>query len=464
NMSDLTPNDPRLKSSLFVLVSGIRTAKSLMACARVIASTQTVDVTGLGPGEIPRIPLVSLSKDLAQVDMNHIVGVMEASPRLKKLLLPGGGKDALHVRHPSGRPIEIKVTAGSKAGGALVARWLGGGVFDEAPRMASSDEGLEVNLEHQVQAIRGRIRPGGVILLIGSAFAPRGMVYELVRAHHGRPEPHCVVLVADARWMNPMWWTPERAEELRVADYATYQTEVEAKFVDPEGNLFGGIIDPCTREEHLGVFLEPVPGLVYVATMDPATRRNAWTFAVWAKYPDGRIVQVAAKEWTGSPTQPLSPSFVMGEIKGICEMYGCDFVITDQKAFDELRDIAIGLGLALRENCWTAENKREMYTNAAARMAEGLVELAPLPEIKQDLLHVVRVVTPTTVRIELRKDGTGRHADWAPTVVLGVCEFLVYEAPPEPKREDEGFLAEEAALMERVMDDEDAMALYMDLV
>lgn len=53
NMSDLTPNDPRLKSSLFVLVSGIRTAKSLMACARVIASTQTVDVTGLGPGEIP---------------------------------------------------------------------------------------------------------------------------------------------------------------------------------------------------------------------------------------------------------------------------------------------------------------------------------------------------------------------------------------------------------------------------
>ena len=64
----------------------------------------------------------------------HIVGRMMASPLLSKLILETPTADTLMVKHPSGRPVEIKVVAASKAGSSLVARWSAGG--DEVPEGA----------------------------------------------------------------------------------------------------------------------------------------------------------------------------------------------------------------------------------------------------------------------------------------------------------------------------------------
>ena len=86
-MDDLLPDDDRLITTLFELISGVRTGKSQMSAAKCVSATQTVNLDHLSHGEIARIPLVSRNKDLAQVNMNHILGNMENSPRLKKLLL-----------------------------------------------------------------------------------------------------------------------------------------------------------------------------------------------------------------------------------------------------------------------------------------------------------------------------------------------------------------------------------------
>ncbi len=47
------------------ILSGIRVGKSLIAAALAVAWALTCDVSKLGPGEVPRVSIVSLTKDLA---------------------------------------------------------------------------------------------------------------------------------------------------------------------------------------------------------------------------------------------------------------------------------------------------------------------------------------------------------------------------------------------------------------
>jgi hypothetical protein len=126
----MLPNAPPAE---VLLLSGIRAAKSLIAAATAVRASQTCDLSGLGAGETPRVSVVSLTTDLAKVVFDHIVGNVLARPALKALLIGEPTSDIIVLRHPSGRPVEIKVVAGARAGASLVARWSAGCIFD-APR------------------------------------------------------------------------------------------------------------------------------------------------------------------------------------------------------------------------------------------------------------------------------------------------------------------------------------------
>lgn len=464
-IDDLLPDDDRLITTLFELISGVRTGKSQMSAAKCISATQTVNLDHLSHGEIARIPLVSRNKDLAQVNMNHILGNMENSPRLKKLLLQGGDSETILVRHPSGRTVEIKVTAGARAGATLIGRWLASCVFDEAPRMAAQDDGV-VNLRDQLRAIRGRMVPGAVIMLIGSPDAPRGVAYDFFVEHFSKPSPACVVAVPHASTMNPSWWTPENIEALRKNDYEAYLTDVCGKFVDISGSIYSeDLIDECTRK--FGTELPPEDGYHYVGAMDPATRKNSWTFGVFTKNPQGKIIQVFAREWKPGKGEKLSPKAVLTEVLPVYKMYRLQGLISDQHSFDAMEDIAYDLGINLIEHRWKKVNKDEKYFNLETRLKQGQVELAPHPEIKGDLSHVIRIGTPNGgYRVELLKNGKGRHADWAPVLALGVSEFLTppnLDEEEEDPRDEQEKLEDEMHEAEReAMLDYDEVLMYLE--
>lgn len=214
------------------LYSGIRTAKSLLAAALAVRATQIVDLSKLRPGEVPRIPIVSLDLDKARVVFQHLTGTIAAKPALRSLLVGEPQADSLMLRHPSGREVEIKVVAGSRAGGHLVARWLAGAIFDEKPRMLSAADDTVVNYEDAASAAEGRLLPGAQIIGIGSPYAPWGAAYEDVRKCWGYPTRHKVVIKAPAPSLNPMWWTPQRCADLREKNPRAYKTDVLAEFAD----------------------------------------------------------------------------------------------------------------------------------------------------------------------------------------------------------------------------------------
>jgi hypothetical protein len=421
---------PATRPNEVLILAAIRSAKSIIAAATAIRASQTVPIEHLGPGEIPRVAIVSLTLDLAQVVFRYVVGTMEARPHLARLLVGKPTSDSVLVKHPSGpgRYVEIKVSPLASAGSSLVARWLAGVIFDEAPRMAGQEDGVR-NLTDARAAAIGRLLPGAQMITIGSLWAPFGPVYELVQEHFGKPSPRIVVVRGTGPAMNPVWWTPERCERLRQSDPVAYRTDVLGEFTDPESALLGAIeLDAVTRAEPPELPREE--GLEYAAATDPATRGNAWTLVIATrKRVPGQAhrtkqIIACARQWVGNKTAPLSPDRVLAEIAAVCKPYGIDTVTTDQFAADALRDIADRHGLVLRVETITAARKVELYGDLATKVAEGDVELPPNAVLRSDLLSIRKRVTQAGITFELPKTSDGRHADFAPAVALALAQHV----------------------------------------
>jgi hypothetical protein len=408
------------------VLSGIRTAKSLFAAAGATRAAITCDLSGLRPGETPRVSCLSLTTDLGRVVFDHLVGTLNAKPALRKLMLEEPTSDSVLLRHPSGRPVEVKVIAGARAGASLVSRWSAGAIFDESPRMLGEEEGI-VNFDDARRAVLGRLLPGAQLFAIGSPWAPRGPIYDVVQEHWKKPKPHIVVVRSPATAMNPVWWTPERAAALKTKDEQAYRTDVLAEFADPESSLFSSMeIDRCTRAAPLVLPKEDQHH--YVAAIDPATRANAWTLAIGVRKRRatgrGYTSIVLAKQWQGSKTDPLKPDETLQEIASLIRSYGLGFLYTDQHAADFIHAIAQRYGVDVIKENITAPSKVQMYESLRTRIADGDVELPPDPQVRVDLLSIRKRVTMNGIAIELPRTADGRHADYAPAVGLVVQKCL----------------------------------------
>lgn len=434
---------PERAPEVLVILAAIRSAKTLIAAAKTVQASQNIDLTlgkldgrlvPIGVGDEIRMPLLSIDKDRAGQAFSHVRNNVMAAPKLRRLLIGEPKAESLMLRHPTGRPIEVAVSAMSKAGATLVARWLAGAVFDEAPRMVGSDDG-EKSLDEAMAASAGRILQGGQTLLIGSPWAPFGPVYELVQKHFGNPTAQVVVVRAPGPDMNPVYWTDERCEKLKLLNPQAYRTDVLGEFTDPEEAMFSSEeIELCTRAGPERVPFEK--GHNYVAAMDPATRGNAWTLVILecqgASILGGfqtRYRVVHARQWQGNRASPLSPAAILGEVAADVHSYGLDQVWTDQYAIDALNDLAAPKQLGLLAHDWNASNRLKAAESVNVLLRERVLELPSNPQLRTDLLQCRKRVTQNGVTLVLPKTGDGRHCDYVPSLSL-VCTYL--PEPPDP--------------------------------
>ncbi len=390
----------------------------------------TCDVSSLRPGEIPRVSVVSLKKDLADVIMNHIVGSVKASPLLRPFLMGEPSGDGLMLKHPSGTPVEVCVVAGSRAGASLVARWSAGCIFDEFPRMVGGDDAV-VNWDDQRRAVVHRLLKGCKLWHIGSPDAPYGPAYDLFTEHWGRPTPERVVIRAPAPAMNPVTWTPERVAEARRVDPDAAKTDIDAEFRTPDEAMFSA--EAITRATRAAPFIrERVAGNTYYAAMDPATRGNGWTLVI-ATREAGKTIVVRAEERIGSRDEPLDPGEVMAEYGTILHSYGLSTVHSDQAMGDALIKLARQNGVNMAQWTLNANDKFRKYLAIRTHLERGDIELPPVAHLRTDLLHVRKRVTPDGVRVVLPQTSDGRHCDFAPALMLVLSRVL---PDPEPPKKD----------------------------
>ena len=419
-----------------LLLAAIRCAKSLISAAVAFQKTQTVDVTGIGPGHYPRIPILATDKDSARATFDHLVGRTGASKLLKSRIIGEPTTDTVWFQHPSGMPIEVKVTANARLGSTLISRWFASVIFDEAPRMSGLDDSV-INLEHAQNAIGGRILPGGQVLYIGSPAAPFGPVYNMVAEHWGKPTRDLVVMRATGPAMRPKLYTHEYCEKLKRKRPQAYRENVLAEFSDPESAMFAlDDVEKAVRKEPEK--LPPNEKQFYVAAMDPATRGNAWTLVVVTTPglggPMGAapVYQVVlAMQWIAQKGSPLSPDSVFREMAAVLSPYGVSRVETDQYAFDILRVVAERHGLDLNSTTMTAQLILENAERLKTLLQDGRLELPPNPMVKADLLRARKRATQAGVRLVLPETSDGRHGDYVPSLGLALA------TPPELPMEDE---------------------------
>lgn len=410
---------PKSRPSEMYIIGPIRSGKSLMTAAVGVCATQRCDLSLLGPGETPRVSIVSLTTDLASVVHQHVVGRSLAVPALRSIILGDPKSDSVLFKHPTGIPIEVKIVAGSRAGGSLVARWSAGVVFDEFTRMVGGDDGV-INFDDARSAVSGRLLPGAQLCGIGSPWAPFGPAYNIVNQYWQTPSKERVVLRAVGPAMNPIYWTPDRCEELRRRDPVAFRTDVLGEFSDPESSLFtADDLDPITRK--WPVNLEAEPGHNYVAAIDPATRADAWTMVVATKRKDGVIQVVFTKQWQAKKGMPLSPDSVLREMAEDLHPYNVARVVTDQWAADALSDLGARYGLWIHSQSITSSKKVELFETMRTLILARRVELPPLRELQDDIRRVRKRVTQSGITIELPR-ASGRHCDFAFATALALSQ------------------------------------------
>lgn len=163
-----------------------------------------------------------------------------------------------------------------------------------------------------------------------------------------------------------------------------------------------------------------VRGHTYVATMDPATRGNAWTLIVATTLADKTRQVVCAREWRGNRNAPLDPDVVLREVAAVLFEYGLDVALTDAWSGDALTSIARRHRLRLVQQSYSSESKLDAYEELWRKVDDKRVGLLDVPEMRKDLLGIRRRVTPSGVTIVLVSTPDGRHSDFAAAVCLAV--------------------------------------------
>jgi hypothetical protein len=394
----------------------------MRAVCRAIVASQTVDLSGLKVGELPRVSIMSLKLDVADVPLRLLRGCIEGSPALRSLIVKVGA-DSVEVMHPSGRTVEIAVVAGSKAAGGLASRWSAGLILDECTRMVGADESV-ANMPEALSVIRERLLPGAQIQAIGSPWAPYGPAYDMFGEYFGHPSEQTVAIRTTGPAGNPVYWNRKRLDALQQRDEGAWRLAEFASFQSPEANLFGAaVVDEATRANP--VELPFVRGLTYSAAMDPATRSNSWTLVVIAVDRSGdtsrpRYAVAYAGQRTGSKSSPLKTDVTLAWVSSVCSRYQLKAVTTDQWCYDGLLPDARRLGLSLiKRDIKGMDQRVELYEEVRNLLENGRLQLPPVVQLREDLLRVKRKVTQTGVAIELPSVGP-RHCDYAPSLVLAI--------------------------------------------
>ncbi len=411
----------------FGIVAGIRGGKTLMASMAVAWATQNVDMeTGPGAnmvrGEVPRVSIVSVSKDQAESAFNYLRGAFEGSPALRPLLIGEPTADTITVRHPSGRPIDICVVAGSRAGSSLVGRWCAGVIFDEAPLM-SLEEGA-VNLRDMASNVRPRMLRGAKIIYIGSPWGNSGFVYDLFNQNFGKQNPTCTWVRAQGWMLNPVVWTPEEMARQKAKDERSFRLNCLAEWMDPESAMYASVsVDAAMSGGYDEV--APEAGKTYTAAIDPGFSSNSWTFVIAETSDNIRFDVVLAMQWTGSGSKPLVAGEVFDEMLPYLNAYGCrQSVRTDQYAAAPLVEIALSKGIGLSPLTITKANKYKLYASVGVRLDSGFLKLPNNPEMRQDLLNVKKRVTGDGIKAVLPETADGRHCDYAAALALLIGDYL----------------------------------------
>jgi hypothetical protein len=465
----MVPYEPKEYQTL-VAVLGRRSGKTDM-----VVSTAAAYEISLGghkryvrPGQEFKTLFFAQSKTDAQTNMNFIRLAMQDCPLLKPMLGPEKDWVASEIRLDNGLVVE-PVPVGKAVGRGHAVPIV---IMDEAafwytdPNAANPDyEVLRAVTYSQSQF------PDAKIFIPSTPWAEQGILWNAFKAGtEGRKlrcetciqtnsficehqldarEQHQGTLVIHAstaamQSLEVVLGSKDKARkrlvELRRRDPEAFPRESLAQFIKSvsgwlnaekvEAAIDAGVYSraPITPKNANG---RAIPS--YVATIDPAFRKDSFAFTIGHHDDKRGIVQDYIQYWEPQPGKPLKPGEVLDDINTKLKEFGLSSVYSDQYQLEALQQLAQDRGFSINGYDFTGASKAKITGSFKVVIDQERIHLLDHVLQKEQLQKLQRVVNQNNnVRIAAPP---GQHDDLAMVLILmaRLVMWLKSEAPEKPE-------------------------------
>jgi hypothetical protein len=370
-----TPPAERVKEAW--LVFGRRAGKSLIAGFLALYAAVCVRYR-LAPGERGLVMVVAADRKQARVIFRYICAFFDRIPTLAPLV-DKQTAETLHLTN--GISIEVHTASFRSVRGYTVVCFIGDEIAfwrDEA----SANPDTEI-----LNAVRPATAtvPDALVLCISTPYRRGGALWQAYRDHWAKDADPVLVLKADSRTMNPLLPASliveayERDPAVAASEYGTdgaieFRSDLES-FVGPD------VVDACTSP---GLTQRPpIPGVLYVAFVDPAGGGPASMVLAIAHFEGDSGVLDLVRE-----IRPrFSPEAAVTEFAEVLRWYGVTSVHGDRYGGEWPRERFAKCGILYETSQLT---KSELYHGLLPLLNSRRVELLDDRRLRAQLLSLER--------------------------------------------------------------------------
>jgi hypothetical protein len=358
-----------------VLICGRRAGKSMIMATVAVYLAMRDWRPYLQPGERGTIMIIAADRKQARTIFDRITALLKET-QLSKLIERETNEQIDLV---NGLTIEIQTASFRTVRGYTIV----GALCDEAAfwRGDETSANPDVEIINALRPAMGTV-PGSMLLIASSPHAKSGILWDAFSRHYGEDNAPTLVWKADTKLMNPTFpdrvlaEAYERDPEWARAEYGAEFRDDLASYVDRA--IVELLVVPGRRE------LAPVPGISYVAFVDPAggSGGDSMTLAISHKDPlSDRVVLDAIRE----VRPPFSPEDTVAGFVALLDSYGVESVTGDHWGGLFVRQPFEPIRYALSDL-----NKSAIYRDGLALLNSKRVQLLDHPRFVAQLCGLER--------------------------------------------------------------------------
>ncbi len=256
-----------------------------------------------------------------------------------------------------------------------------GCVIDETAFLGLEDFSTKPDTEI-LRALRSRtLTTGGPTISLSSAYAKRGVMYEVFKRHFGEEDSNILVWKAPSSRMNPLL-DQKRIDRLRELDPEGTRTDFDCEFRDDVSDFISrDIVEDCIIPDRYE--LPPNYAASYKAFTDPSGgRRDSMTLAIAHSERDVQVLDLLIER-----RPPFNPDEVTQEFSQVLRQYGITTVSGDKYAGEWPASRFQAHGITYKVSEWT---KNEIYTNLLPLLTGKRCELLDNKRLISQLCNLER--------------------------------------------------------------------------
>jgi hypothetical protein len=365
------------------LCAGRRGGKSRLAALTAVYLGCFKDWTPhLSAGEKAVVCVLATNRDVSQVVLGYINGLIDSTPALAELVEDRGAE---HIDLAGRVSIEVHTSSfRSIRGRTIAAAILDEVAYWRSEESANPDYEIVTALRPALETLR---KSGALLLGISSPFAKRGVLFDAYRKHYGKDGDPVLVWKSTSRELNENI-SEETVEAALEEDPAAARAEWLAEFRrDIESFVSREAVEAVVVP---GRFELPPSGFMYSGFCDAAGGSGQDSMTLGISHAEERNGEmVAVLDCVREVRPPFSPEGAVEEFAEVLKRYGIYEVVGDRYSGDIIPEQFRKRGIEYRQS---EKTKSDIYKDLLPIINSGRCELLDDKRLIAQLCNLERRV------------------------------------------------------------------------